>query len=141
MRNNSGVIRVIRVRWHAEQPPMPLGCRWCGHPPYAHEGASLPHRPRHEWEQPTPAQVHARMSARRRLGSGGRLPMATPVCRPLPSPEPSQIPSESYVITAGRHRRNAEPVPASAVPYRRGRAPGTRHSPGERQPYRDGMAA
>lgn len=26
-------IRTIRVRWGAEAPPLPLGCRWCGHAP------------------------------------------------------------------------------------------------------------
>ncbi|MEU8201562.1 hypothetical protein [Streptosporangium sp. NPDC049046] len=47
MLNPSRAIKIIRVRWHAERPPSPLGCRWCGHPPYAHNAASLPHRPGH----------------------------------------------------------------------------------------------
>ncbi|WP_424528161.1 hypothetical protein ACOZ38_01360 [Sphaerisporangium viridialbum] len=126
---------------------MPLGCRWCGHPPYAHEAASLPHRPGHEWEQPTPAQVDARLSARRRLGLDGRLPTVMPV-RPLPrrepygiSHEPYRVPLESHVALAGRHRRTAEPTTAVAVPYRRGRPPGTRVPPGEREPYRQRVAA
>jgi hypothetical protein len=60
--------RAIRVRWHAGHPPKPLGCRWCGHPPYAHAADSLPHRRSHRWEQPTSAQFSARMACRQRLG-------------------------------------------------------------------------
>ncbi|MEV6983130.1 hypothetical protein AB0M95_17970 [Sphaerisporangium sp. NPDC051017] len=125
MSNLTVRIRVIRMRWHADQPPMPLGCRWCGHSPYAHQAASLPHRPDHEWEQPTPAQVDARMRARRRLGLSRPLPTATPV-RPWLRPDPHEpVPD--------RHRRHEQPaLPYTTVaPYRRGRPPGVRTSSGE----------
>ncbi|WP_344967492.1 hypothetical protein [Streptosporangium fragile] len=127
------------MRWHANRPPMPLGCRWCGHPPYAHEAASLPHRAHHDWEQPTPAQVHARTAARRRLGLCDRPPVPTPV-RPL-------LPPVSPAVSPGRHRRQEHPDPATAVPYRRGGPPGARIPSGgrephrRREPYREGTAA
>ncbi|MFI6450038.1 hypothetical protein ACIBF6_00640 [Streptosporangium amethystogenes] len=89
MHHPRGNPRPIRVRWHADRPPMPLGCRWCGHPPYAHEAASLPHRAHHHWGQPTPAQVHARMTTRRRLNLSGHPP--TPH-RPLVPPPPTTRP-------------------------------------------------
>lgn len=134
--------RPLRIRWHAEHPPTPLGCRWCGHPPYAHDAASLPHRARHEWEQPTAAQVHARMAVRRRLGLCGRSPAATPL-HPLPRPEPSAARTpprpEPQMASPDRHRRPEQP--ATAVPYRRGRPPGTRIPSGGHEPYRKGAAA
>jgi hypothetical protein len=142
-------IRPIRVRWHAENPPMPLGCRWCGHPPYAHEATSLPHRPHHDWEQPTPAQVHARMTVRRRLGLCGRPPAAMPV-RPLLRPEPPAVslggspaafPGRSPAASPGRHRRQEHPVPTTGVPNRRGWPPTTRIPSTAREPYRKGAAA
>ncbi|WP_197048481.1 hypothetical protein [Streptosporangium roseum] len=133
MQNPSGDPRPIRVRWSADQPPMPLGCRWCGHPPYAHEAASLPHRAHHDWQQPTSAQVHARMTVRRRLGLCGRPPVTTPP-RPLPRPE-------YPAVSPGRHRRQEQAVAATAAPYRRGRPPGTRTPSGGPEPYRNGSAS
>lgn len=139
-------IRPIRVRWHADQPPMPLGCRWCGHPPYAHEAASLPHRPHHHWEQPTAAQVHARMNARRRLRLCDRPPAAVPV-RPLAWPEPpTSMPvrpfprPESPAVFPGRHRRPHQPMTTAPTPYRRDRPPSTPVSSGGRDLYRNGRA-
>lgn len=94
--------RTIRVRWRADAPPLPLGCRWCGHAPYAHEAYSLPRRRDHLWEQPTPRQVQSRMTARRRLG----------MCGPLPAtasrPSKVQPPVVSAHVRPGRHAR---PVP------------------------------
>ncbi|MEU8268664.1 hypothetical protein AB0B89_16025 [Sphaerisporangium sp. NPDC049002] len=79
------------------------------------------------------------MSARRRLGLDGRWPTVIPV-RPLPMREPYSIPYERYRFSPGSHvglaRRTAEPATAVAVPYRRGRPPGTRVPPGERDPYK-----
>ncbi|MFI6800335.1 hypothetical protein [Streptosporangium canum] len=134
MQNPSRNLRTIRVRWSADQPPMPLGCRWCGHPPYAHEAASLPHRAHHDWQQPTSAQVHARMTVRRRLGLCGRPPMTTPP-RPLLRPE-------HPAVSPGRHRRQeqAVAVAATAAPYRPGRPPGTRIPSEGHEPYRNGRA-
>ncbi|MEV6982427.1 hypothetical protein AB0M95_14360 [Sphaerisporangium sp. NPDC051017] len=91
---------------------MPLGCRWCGHPAYAHDASSLPHRRHHQWEQPTPAQMRARLDARRRLGLGGSLPVAAPV-RPLRLHPPA-------VAHLPRHAR---PL-TSAVPFDHVRSPG-----------------
>ncbi|MEU4830715.1 hypothetical protein [Streptosporangium sp. NPDC023615] len=128
------------MRWHADRPPMPLGCRWCGHPPYAHEAASLPHRAHHHWEQPTPAQVRARMAARRRLDLSGRPPVATPV-RSIPGPAvPAAPPVRTSEGSPGRHRRAEQPVAATSVPYRRGRPPGSRTPSGRHTP-RQGVTA
>lgn len=118
-------IRTIRVRWGADAPPLPLGCRWCGHAPYAHEAHSLPHRRDHLWEQPTPRQVCARMAARRRLGLCGPMPAAVPV-RPLRVRPPAVAP-----LRPGRHAR---PVPA-AVAHGRVRPPEVVSLP-RREPYR-----
>ncbi|MEV4747919.1 hypothetical protein AB0K21_16205 [Streptosporangium sp. NPDC049248] len=134
------------MRWHTDRPPMPLGCRWCGHPPYAHEAASLPHRAHHHWEQPTPAQVHARMTIRRRLDLSGRPPVTTPI-RAIPGPTvpgptaPAAFPAWSSEVSPGRHRRPEQAVTTAAVPYRRGRPPSTRTPSGRHTPYRQGATA
>jgi hypothetical protein len=149
MHNLRRGFRSIRIRWHAEQPPTPLGCRWCGHPPYAHEAASLPHRAQHDWEQPTPAQVNARMAVRRRLGWCGRPPAATPlrpILRPTasaasPGRVPVASPEHAPPVSPGRHRRPEQPATTTAVPYRRGRPPGIRIPSGVREPYRKGATA
>ncbi|MBB4937859.1 hypothetical protein FHR32_002164 [Streptosporangium album] len=149
MHNLNGAPRIIRVRWHAEQPPAPLGCRWCGHPPYAHDAATLPHRPGHLWDQPTSAQVHARMAARRRLGLCGPPLPNTP--RSMPHTTPSNTPRTAPdTVTArplrvhhpapppaGRHR-HPRPAVATAVPYGRESPPGARPPYGRREPYRVG---
>ncbi|WP_343969077.1 hypothetical protein, partial [Streptosporangium amethystogenes] len=122
--------KIIRIRWHAEQPPTPLGCRWCGHPPYAHDAASLPHRPTHLWEQPTPAQVRARMTARRRLGLCGRLP--APAMSTTMAPRPTSRSLAGSPTGRGRHSR---PAPS----YGRESPPGVR--PGRREAYRKGVTA
>ncbi len=146
MRNPRGNPRPIRVRWHANRPPMPLGCRWCGHPPYAHEAASLPHRAHHHWEQPTTAQVHARMSVRRRLSLSSRPPVTTPV-RTIPgSTVPGPTASVAFPVRPpegfpGRHRRPEQAVATAAVPYRRGRPPNPRTPSGRHAPYRQGATA
>ncbi|GAA3443946.1 hypothetical protein [Planomonospora venezuelensis] len=123
-------VRAIRVRWRADAPPLPLGCRWCGHAPYSHEARSLPHRRDHLWEQPTPAQVHARTTARRRLGLGGPVPPAAPRC-PLEVRPPA--------VPEARPGFRARPVPAAAV-HGRGRSPDG-VSPPSREPYRRAVTA
>jgi hypothetical protein len=53
------------VRWPNGSPATPFGCRWCGWPEGVHGGIHMPGRGLHWWEQPTPAQILARMKARR----------------------------------------------------------------------------
>ncbi|WP_424528525.1 hypothetical protein ACOZ38_02500 [Sphaerisporangium viridialbum] len=118
--------RAIRIRWQADRPPLPLGCRWCGHAPYAHDASSLPHRRHHQWEQPTVAQVHARLATRRRLGLCASFPAAAPT-RPLKVHPPA---------TPGRHARTGD----APVSHGRGRAPDTPPLIGGREPYRLGAA-
>lgn len=61
--------------------PVPFSCRWCGLGNLGHGRRSVPGHPRHEWTEPTRAQVNARLDARhaqprtfRRLGD--RVPNA-----------------------------------------------------------------
>ncbi|MER5628545.1 hypothetical protein ABT061_46765 [Streptosporangium sp. NPDC002544] len=117
-------IRTIRIRWKADAPPLPLGCRWCGHAPYAHDASTLPHRRDHHWEQPTPRQVCARMATRRRLG----------LCRPLPaSARPLKV-HPPIVPAQPRPGHHARTMTAPAT-HGRGRAPDT--SPQRRyEPHR-----
>lgn len=53
------------LRWPDGQPPPPFGCRWCGTEPSHHGRRYLSGRGVHGWEQPTEAQILARMRARR----------------------------------------------------------------------------
>ncbi|MFF7949073.1 hypothetical protein [Streptomyces griseorubiginosus] len=53
------------VRWPHGTAPTPSGCRWCGREQYGHMQLFLPRRGFHQWEQPTQAQIKARMLARR----------------------------------------------------------------------------
>lgn len=99
-------LRAIRIRWHADQPPMPLGCRWCGNAPYAHDDASLAHRAHHGWEHPTVAQVRARMAARRRLGLGRQMPQVAPA---RPSIRPHRVTASPRVVE--------RPAPATAPQF------------------------
>lgn len=108
--------RCIRVRHRADAPPLPLGCRWCGHPPYAHDAASLPHRALHLYEPPTRTQMDARMRTRRRLG----------LCRTFPAAPSRPLNVHPPVISPrpGRHAR-----PAAAAAHGLGRAPDTPYPP------------
>lgn len=108
-------IRVIRMRFSGDRPPAPLGCRWCGHSPYAHDDRCLPHRQAHAYERPTPAQFRARLAEWWRLGFAGRLSASAEV-RP---------PGETRPFSGhGRHARLVEPVVAgSLASYGRGRPP------------------
>ncbi|MFF3443230.1 hypothetical protein [Streptosporangium sp. NPDC002721] len=151
MANPSRTVRIVRIRWHAEQPPSPLGCRWCGHPPYAHDAASLPHRPGHLWEQPTPVQVRTRMTARRRLGLCGRLPSAVPPVQTAPTaPNPfttvtARPTSRPFAGSPAGRGRHARPAAMGAPPHGQpsyGReSPGVRPWPGKREAYRKGVTA
>ena len=53
------------VRWPHGTAPTPYGCRWCGAGRRSHGQLFLPRRGFHRWEQPTQAQIKARMLARR----------------------------------------------------------------------------
>lgn len=53
------------IRWPDGTTPSPSGCRWCGVEQYGHMQSWLPGRGFHCWEQPTQAQIKARMVARR----------------------------------------------------------------------------
>ncbi|WP_406311727.1 hypothetical protein OHA77_23850 [Streptosporangium sp. NBC_01639] len=122
MHNLSRAPRITRVRWHAEQPPTPLGCRWCGHPPYAHDAATLPHRPGHQWEQPTNPQVRARMAVRRHLGLCDRpFPgTAKPVTARSPRFHPPAPPvSRGHQARPPVTAAGPQPAVATAVPYGR----------------------
>ncbi|GII88301.1 hypothetical protein Ssi03_62910 [Sphaerisporangium siamense] len=120
-------IRAVRVRWSADTPPKPLGCRWCGHPPYSHDATSLPHRRAHQWEQPTPAQMRARMASRRRLGLCASFPSAP--ARPVAV----HPPAGRLLDTSGR--------PVDVVAHGRGRAPDIPTTGSRRLSHRHGAAA
>ncbi|MBP2704615.1 hypothetical protein JOL79_12400 [Microbispora sp. RL4-1S] len=115
-----GTIRRTYVRHHTARPPLPLGCRWCGHPPYAHEADSVPSRPRHVYEPPTTVQMRRRGEVRRRLGLTGRFPVPEPArcVRPPMSP---MLPIEAAAARAVRAVRAAGRPPAPP--------------PGRREPY------
>ncbi|WP_439947261.1 hypothetical protein [Streptomyces sp. BBFR109] len=53
------------IRWPHGTTPPPFGCRWCGQEQRVHGRTYLPRRGHHTWEQPTEAQIKARMLARR----------------------------------------------------------------------------
>jgi hypothetical protein len=53
------------VRWPHGTVPTPFGCRWCGREERSHACLFMPRRGYHNWEQPTEAQIKARMLARR----------------------------------------------------------------------------
>jgi hypothetical protein len=53
------------IRWPHGTTPEPFGCRWCGRERRSHGQLFLPRRGFHKWEQPTQAQIKARMLARR----------------------------------------------------------------------------
>ncbi|MFD3516278.1 hypothetical protein [Streptomyces sp. NPDC058657] len=56
------------IRFPFGTVPAPFGCRWCGHgTARSHGRAYIPSKGIHGWEQPTPAQILARMRYRRRL--------------------------------------------------------------------------
>ena len=52
-----------RIRHHTA--PSPYGCRWCGEDRHQHGRSWVGSRGIHSWEQPTNAQIKARMHARR----------------------------------------------------------------------------
>lgn len=64
-RDEATGIRHGYVRWTADRPPTPFGCRWCGDEQGHHGRQYLRSRGVHGWERPTEAQIKARMRARR----------------------------------------------------------------------------
>jgi hypothetical protein len=53
------------IRWPNGSAPTPFGCRWCGTEQGGHGHRWIPGKGLHGWEQPTQAQIKARMVARR----------------------------------------------------------------------------
>lgn len=110
IRWKDGTLRRTVVRHNADRPPLPLACRWCGHPPYAHHADSVPSRPRHFYEPPTAAQMRARANVRRRLGLSRRFP-APPPARCV-TPTRRLLPIEAEAERAVQAAREAVPRPA-----------------------------
>ncbi|MEU8740537.1 hypothetical protein AB0K62_13530 [Streptomyces halstedii] len=54
---------MIVIRHHVAPPP--FGCRWCGEQAGHHGRSYVRSQGMHAWEQPTTAQILARMRARR----------------------------------------------------------------------------
>lgn len=67
------------IRWPEGQPPPPFGCRWCGTEHSGHGLRWMPGKGIHRWEQPTEAQIKARMLARRDGGADGISRRITPL--------------------------------------------------------------
>lgn len=59
------------IRWPNGTAPTPFGCRWCGTEQGGHGRWWMPGKGLHRWEQPTEAQIKARMLARRAARKGG----------------------------------------------------------------------
>ncbi|MFF3671662.1 hypothetical protein [Microtetraspora malaysiensis] len=106
VRWKDGTTRRTHVRHSAYRPPLPLGCRRCGHPPYAHQAAALPHAPHHLYEAPTIAQMRRRGEVRRRLGQC-RLPLPTPPRNVRPRP---LLPIEAAAAAAVRDAHRSAPA-------------------------------
>lgn len=53
------------IRYRDGHPPVPSGCRWCGAAERVHGQRWKSSAGWHTWEQPTSAQILARMRARR----------------------------------------------------------------------------
>jgi hypothetical protein len=59
------------IRYPDGTAPTPFGCRWCGTEQGGHGRRWMPGKGLHRWEQPTEAQVKARMLARRAARTDG----------------------------------------------------------------------
>lgn len=59
------------VRWPDGTAPTPFGCRWCGTDRAGHGRRWMAGHGLHGWQQPTQAQMKARMLARRAARAGG----------------------------------------------------------------------
>lgn len=72
------------IRYPHGSAPTPFGCRWCGAEQRFHGCRNLRGRNSHRWEQPTQAQILARMLARRNARkSVCRCPQDDDVWRPF----------------------------------------------------------
>ncbi|MFF0143644.1 hypothetical protein ACFYRN_45600 [Streptomyces sp. NPDC005227] len=72
------------VRYPAGTAPTPFGCRWCGTEHDGHGGRYMRGKGMHHWEQPTQAQIKARMLARRNTRKAVcRCPLDDDAWRPL----------------------------------------------------------
>ncbi len=134
MVNFTRAIRLVRMRFDADRPPAPLGCRWCGHSPYAHDDRCLPHRPRHDYDRPTHAQFRARLAEWWRLGFARRMSSAAPV-----GPPGRTLSSDAFPRGAsgqGLHSRFEEmAIAGSTGPSGRGRPPDGSLPARYREPY------
>ncbi|WP_433247498.1 hypothetical protein ACQPYK_47130 [Streptosporangium sp. CA-135522] len=126
-------------------PPMPMGCALCGHPPYAH---GCPGRPAdHDYAQPSGTLIAERLETRHRLGPhqlprftppatvapGEVIPLVPAQRRPDPPPAAPAVPTPTPLPLpmpkrAPRPVRRVAPRPAATMPPRRddGRRPGPR---------------
>lgn len=111
-----GTTRRTSVRHAATRPPLPLGCRWCGHPPYAHQASSLARDPHHLYEPPTTTQMRCRADVRRRLGLAGRFPAPAPARYVRPAVA-SMLPIEAAAARAVQIARPAAPLLGRREPY------------------------
>lgn len=87
------------IRYPADRPPPPFGCRWCGTEHGGHGRRWIPGKGIHRWEQPTNAQILARMRARR----AARL---------------NAQPAQFHVATAQIADANTCPEPETTAPCR-----------------------
>lgn len=129
MVNITRMIRLVRMRFDADRPPTPLGCRWCGHSPYAHDDRCLPHRPRHDYDRPTHAQFRARLAEWWRLGFARRMPSAAPVGPPGRMSSSDAVPRGAS--GQGLHSRSEEMAIAGSPGRHPDGSPPARH----REPY------
>jgi hypothetical protein len=60
-------IKVIRMRFGADAPPMPEGCRWCGMSYGGHVQLWVPSVKYHSYAPPTRVQLIARKRAWNRI--------------------------------------------------------------------------
>jgi hypothetical protein len=54
----------VKTRIRHDTAPFPLGCRWCGVEARDHGQRWVPSKKWHAWEQPTGAQIAARLGLR-----------------------------------------------------------------------------
>ncbi|WP_406311448.1 hypothetical protein OHA77_22015 [Streptosporangium sp. NBC_01639] len=89
----------------ADDPPMPMGCALCGHPPHAHgcPGQAADH----DYAQPSGALLAERLELRHRLGLGRVLPAYRP---------PATVaPTEVIPLVPAQRRTEPPALPAPAI--------------------------
>ncbi|MFF8840535.1 hypothetical protein [Streptomyces sp. NPDC015130] len=86
------------IRYPDGQPPTPYGCRWCGTEQGGHGRRWKPGAGLHVWEQPTDAQILARMRARRTARLAGPAPLHATTAW---APDPDGESADSYCRDCG----------------------------------------